>query len=151
MAEAILNKVGSERFRAFSAGSHPAGTVNRGALRKLRAEGYDVSALYSKSWNEFTGGDAPVIDIVITVCGNAAGESCPVWNGAPVSVHWGIPDPAAVDGDPSAVDQAFDTTYESLYQLMSELADIDADVLCAEDLASALKGIGRRNAVAGDG
>jgi arsenate reductase len=106
LGEVLINELGGGELQAFSAGSHPTGRVNPGALDKLRKEGHDVTALESKSWHRFSGDNAPSIDIVITVCDNAAGESCPLWNGAPITVHWGIPDPA-IDGD-------FDSAYERL-------------------------------------
>ncbi|QIB35752.1 arsenate reductase ArsC [Ancylobacter pratisalsi] len=98
LAESILAKDGAGRFRAFSAGSQPKGTVNPFALKILRSFDYPVDGLRSKSWAEFTGPDAPVMDFVFTVCDNAAGEVCPVWPGQPMTAHWGIEDPAAVEG-----------------------------------------------------
>ncbi len=98
LGEVLINELGGETFRAFSAGSKPVGQVNPGAIGKLVAEGHAVDGLSSKSWVLFSGPSAPPIDVVITVCDNAAGESCPLWNGAPVTVHWGIPDPA-IGGD----------------------------------------------------
>jgi len=94
LAEVLFNELGLGRVTAYSAGSHPAGAVNPGAIAKLQQEGHAASGLESKSWDRFSGSNAPVIDIVITVCDSAAGESCPIWNGAPVTVHWGIHDPA---------------------------------------------------------
>lgn len=106
LGEVLINELGGGAFRAFSAGSHPVGKVNPGAIQKLMAKGHPVDGLSSKSWDRFSGTDAPSVDVVITVCDNAAGESCPLWSGAPVTVHWGIPDPAA-DGD-------FDSAYARL-------------------------------------
>jgi arsenate reductase len=96
MAEALLNKLGAGRFRAYSAGSQPTGEVNPYALEQLAKEGIDASAARSKNWNEFAEPNAPVLDFVITVCDNAAGEVCPVWSGQPITAHWGVFDPASV-------------------------------------------------------
>src|SRR5690606_2519883 len=98
LAESILRKDGSGRFRAFSAGSQPKGEVNPVALRVLKSMNYSTDGLRSKSWQEFATLDAPVMDFVFTVCDSAAGESCPVWPGQPTTAHWGIEDPAAVEG-----------------------------------------------------
>lgn len=114
LAEAITNRLGAPDYRAVSAGSCPTGRVNPLALELLAAEGYDTGDLRSKSWDEFAGPGAPAIDIVITVCDNAAGEVCPVWPGQPVTAHWGIADPAAVDGDDSTRRAAFVTAYRIL-------------------------------------
>ncbi|HEC91252.1 MAG TPA: arsenate reductase ArsC, partial [Alphaproteobacteria bacterium] len=102
IAECLLNHLGHGRFRAYSAGSRPTGTVNPLAVEILEAEGVPASGRRSKSWDEFGAADSPQMDIVITVCGNAANETCPVWPGAPMSVHWGFDDPAAVVGDDCA-------------------------------------------------
>ena len=113
VAEVLLNDLGKSGYQAYSAGSKPVGTVNPGALDVLGNHGHSVDGLRSKSWDEFSGADAPRIDSVITVCDNAAAESCPVWNGAPEKLHWGLPDPAGVedDNDRSA---AFEATYQAL-------------------------------------
>ena len=107
MAEAILAKEGAGRFRAFSAGSRPAGAVNPLAFKPLVELDYPVAGLRSKGWEEFAAADAPVMDFVFTVCDNAAGETCPVWPGQPISAHWGIEDPAAVVGSPIQREAAF--------------------------------------------
>jgi arsenate reductase (thioredoxin) len=107
MAEAILNRAGQGKFRAFSAGSQPKGQVHPYTLDLLRRLNYDVRGLRSKSWKEFSGPDAPKLDFVFTVCDNAARETCPVWPGQPMTAHWGVPDPAAATGTEAEVRLAF--------------------------------------------
>ena len=133
LGEVLVNELGGGRFRAFSAGSRPVGTVNPGAIAKLHDMGHPVDGLESKSWDRFSGADAPNIDLVITVCDNAAGESCPIWNGAPVTAHWGIPDPAA-DGD-------FDNAYRRLRARVEALVALPFDELNTDERATALAGI----------
>ena len=116
MAEAILNKLGVGNFRAFSAGSHPKGRVHPEALRFLQSLGYDTSDFRSKSWGEFADPAAPRLDFVFTVCDNAAGETCPVWPGQPMSAHWGIPDPAEATGTYAEIALAFKDAYRMLNQ-----------------------------------
>ena len=107
LAEALLNDAGMGRFKAYSAGSHPTGIVNPHALQALRDMGVLVSGARSKSWDEFATADAPQMDFVFTVCDNAAGEVCPLWPGRPMTAHWGLPDPAAVQGSEDEVQLAF--------------------------------------------
>jgi arsenate reductase len=107
LAERILAKDGDGRFRAFSAGSHPKGVVNPFALKVLESFGYPTEGARSKSWDEFAGPDAPKMDFVFTVCDNAAGETCPFWPGQPMTAHWGIEDPAAVEGTDLEKERAF--------------------------------------------
>ena len=114
LAESILNHAGKGRFQAFSAGSHPAGAVNPFALEWLSKQGLPTQALRSKSWDEFAQADSPRLDFVFTVCDNAAGEVCPVWPGQPISAHWGIEDPAAVDGDDDARREAISKAFHQL-------------------------------------
>ncbi|ASY43963.1 ArsR family transcriptional regulator [Sphingobium xenophagum] len=99
LGEAVMNKLGDGRFRAYSAGSQPKGEVHPMALSVLNGMGYDTSGMRSKSWDEFSKPGAPEFDFIFTVCDNAAGETCPVWIGHPMTAHWGIEDPAAVEGD----------------------------------------------------
>lgn len=99
LGEAIMNKLGEGRFRAFSAGSQPKGEVHPMALKLLNGLGYDTEGLHSKNWSEFSGANATRFDFIFTVCDNAAGETCPVWIGHPTTAHWGIEDPAVVEGD----------------------------------------------------
>lgn len=127
LAEVLLNDLGGERIVAYSAGSQPAGAVNPGAIRKLTDKGHGTDGLRSKSWDEFSGPDAPPIDIVITVCDSAAGESCPLWPGAPVKVHWGIPDPAHAVGD--AAEPAFELAYRQLRKRIEQLLEVPLESL----------------------
>ena len=119
IAEAILNRVGRGNFRAFSAGSQPKGAVHPYALDLLRRLNFDVSGFRSKSWLEFSGPDAPKLDFAFTVCDNAAGETCPVWQGQPMTAHWGVPDPAAATGTEAEVRLAFADTYRMLNNRIS--------------------------------
>ena len=119
LAEAILAREGMGRFKAYSAGSRPAGEVNPNALALLRKRDHDVSGYRSKGWDEFARAGAPRMDFVFTVCDNAADEVCPVWPGQPVSAHWGIPDPAAATGTQSEVAAAFADSYRMLTDRIS--------------------------------
>lgn len=141
MAEAILERLGRERFSAFSAGSHPAGSVNPAALRLLRERGYDTAALRSKSWDEFAGPDGPAFDFVITVCDSAAGESCPVWHGDPLTVHWGIPDPAANTVPDEEARRAFADAYTALATRIEKLLELPLDSMSADERREALRAI----------
>lgn len=114
MAEALFNTVGQGRFKAYSAGSHPAGQVNPYAIEQVKATGYPTDNLRSKSWEEFAAPGAPQMDFVITVCDNAANEVCPVWPGQPISAHWGFEDPAAVEGTDSQKRDAFRKVFHQI-------------------------------------
>ena len=114
MAEAMLNQLGEGRFHAFSAGSHPKSEVNSFALRLLKELDFPTEGLRSKSWDEFAAPGAPVLDFVFTVCDNAAGEACPAWPGQPMTAHWGIEDPAAVEGPDIEKEKAFVTAMRYL-------------------------------------
>jgi len=124
IAEAILNKVDAGRFRAYSAGSYPRGEVNPHALDMLKRLDFDTSGFRSKPWDEFARPGAPKLDFVITVCDSAAGEVCPVWPGQPVNAHWGMPDPAAVEGTPAEIALAFADTYRMLDNRISAFANL---------------------------
>ncbi len=114
MAEAILSRLGHRTFRAFSAGSHPKGEVNPYALAALHKAGVATDGLRSKSWDEFSGAGAPALDFVFTLCDDAAGETCPHWPGQPMTAHWGLPDPAAVEGSEAIKHLAFADTLRML-------------------------------------
>ena len=124
IAEAILNKVGEGRFHGYSAGSHPRGAVNPHALELLKRLDYDISRFRSKPWDEFATPDSPKLDFVITVCDSAAGEVCPIWPGQPMTAHWGMPDPAAVEGSPVEIALAFADTYRMLNNRISAFANL---------------------------
>lgn len=125
LAEALLNRDGGGRFHAFSAGSFPKGEVHPMALALLRDKGFPIAGLRSKSWDEFAGAGAPPLDLIVTVCDNAAGEICPVWPGRPARAHWGIADPAAVEGDGQPA--AFETAYRLLEARIADLLSRQAD------------------------
>ena len=125
LGEAILDRMGGGRIRAYSAGSKPKGAPHPGALRLLARKGFDVSRFRSKSWTEFTGRGAPPVDLAITVCGNAAAETCPIFPGAPLKVHWGLPDPADATGTEAEVDAAFEQTWHWLEMRTKALLALD--------------------------
>ena len=142
LGEAIIGRMGEGRVRAYSAGSRPKGAPHPGALRLLAREGYAVSGFRSKSWDEFAAPDAPRIDIAITVCGNAAGEACPLFLGAPVRAHWGLADPANVIGDDAAVDAAFAETYRLVEIRVRAMLALPLETIGKPALRAALNGIG---------
>lgn len=121
MAEAILNRKGKPNFAAYSAGSHPGGSVRPEALRQLEIGRLSTKGLRSKSWDEFAKPGAPKMDFVFTVCDNAAREVCPVWPGQPITAHWGVPDPAAVTGAPEQIERAFRDAFMILERRISLL------------------------------
>lgn len=129
LAECIMNRVGDGKFVAYSAGSKPKGAVHPEAIRLLQGLGYDTSGLRSKSWEEFAGSGARKLDFVITVCDDAAGEICPVWPGRPIQAHWGIPDPAAVEGPDHVVALAFADTYRMLNNMIGIFASLPVEKL----------------------
>jgi arsenate reductase len=142
LAEVLLNHLGNGDWRGFSAGSNPVGRVNPHALTLLQAKGHDVSGLSSKRWDVFAGPDAPAMDLIVTVCDSAAGETCPVWPGHPLTAHWGMPDPAAASGDAAAIDAAFLATYAALQRRLSALIAVPLAELSPADARAAIDRIG---------
>lgn len=143
LAEAILNHAGDGRFRAFSAGSHPAGTVNPFAIELLSKQGLTVTDLRSKSWDEFAMPGAPRLDFLFTVCDNAAGEVCPIWPGQPMTAHWGIEDPAAVDGSDADKRRAFAKAYAAMARRISLFTNLPLAKLDMLAIKRELNQIGR--------
>jgi len=142
LAEGILRVDGAGRFNAFSAGSHPKGTVNPFALKVLDAHGYSAEGFRSKSWEEFARPGAPVMDFVFTVCDSAAGETCPVWPGQPMTAHWGIEDPAAVEGSDIEKERAFNTAFRYLKNRISVFTSLPIRSLDRLTLNARLREIG---------
>ena len=124
MAEAILNRKGRPNFRAYSAGSHPTGRVRPEALRQIERAQLPTEGLRSKDWDEFARPGAPQMNFVFTVCDNAAKEVCPVWPGQPMTAHWGVPDPAAVEGSPEEIERAFRDAFMTLDRRISLLLSL---------------------------
>ena len=143
MAEAILNKLGSGKFHAYSAGSQPKGQVNPRTIALLEGLGNATSGFRSKSWNEFARPGAPALDFVFTVCDNAAGEACPVWPGQPMTAHWGVPDPAEATGTPAEIALAFKDAYRMLHQRIAVFVALPIRSLDQLSLQARLKDIGR--------
>jgi protein-tyrosine-phosphatase len=148
MAEAILNRIGQEKFRGYSAGSQPKGTVNPHTIALLQSLGHDVSAFRSKGWDEFARTGAPALDFVFTVCDNAAGEACPVWPGQPMTAHWGISDPAEATGSPAQVALAFKDAYRMLHRRIDIFAALPIRSLDRLGLQAKLQEIGRLDVAA---
>ena len=143
MAEAILNREGRGKFRAFSAGSQPKGEVHPYTLDLLRKLNFDVSTFRSKSWSEFSGPDAEPLDFVFTVCDNAAGEACPFWPGQPMTAHWGVPDPASATGKEAEVHLAFADTFRMLSNRISIFVSLPLRSLDTLTLQRQLDSIGK--------
>jgi protein-tyrosine-phosphatase len=142
IAEAILNKLGAGTFRAYSAGSRPKGQANPHTRELLASLGYDISGFRSKSWNEFAKPGAPPLDFVFTVCDSAAGETCPVWPGQPMTAHWGVPDPAEAKGSAAEIAIAFADAYRMLFQRIAAFAALPIRSLDQCSLQQRLKEIG---------
>jgi len=143
MAEVMLNTMGAPRFRAFSAGSHPTGKVNPFANELLRKNRLPTEGLRSKSWDEFAQPGAPELDFVFTVCDSAAGEVCPIWPGQPISAHWGVEDPAAVEGDDETKRKAFFHAYNRLQNRIQLFLSLPLAKLDRVALTQRLKEIGK--------
>jgi len=143
MAEAILNRTGQGKFRAFSAGSYPKGQVNPSTIQLLKSLNYDTSVFRSKSWAEFAKPGAPPLDFVFTVCDNAAGETCPVWPGQPMTAHWGVPDPAEASGSEAEIALAFKDVYRMLGQRIGIFTALPVRSLDKLSLQQKLRDIGR--------
>lgn len=148
LGEVLFNTLGEGRVRAFSAGSKPAGAINPGAVRLLRKQKVDISSLRSKSWDEFATPDAPKINIVITVCGSAAGETCPVFPGKSVRAHWGLADPAAVAGDTEKIDAAFACTWDQLKARVDAFLALPFETMSEAEFKSELDRIGEMEGAA---
>lgn len=139
MAEALINVYGEGHLRAYSAGSKPVGRVNPFAIERISKIGYPVSALSSKSWNDFTGAKSPVMDIIITVCDNAANEVCPMWPGTPLKLHWGFADPAAISGSDMEKQQAFEQCCNLIQQKVEKLVALSLHKHTRSEHAALLK------------
>ena len=142
MAEVLLNTLSKGRFRAYSAGSHPAGKVNPYTLDQLQKGGHAVDGLRSKSWDEFATADAPAMDFVITVCDNAAGEVCPMWPGQPMTAHWGFEDPAAVEGTDEQKREKFHEIYHQIARRLGVFLSLPMEKLDRMSLQKQVRDIG---------
>ena len=144
MAEAIMNRKGGVNFTAYSAGSHPTGTVRPEALRQLENAGLDATNARSKSWDEFTGPDAPHLSFVFTVCDKAAAEVCPLWPGQPMTAHWGISDPATAQGTEQEIDRAYGQALQALDRRISLFLCLPLATLDTFALQKQLDEIGKK-------
>ncbi len=143
LAEGILNAKGKPTFTAYSAGSHPSGKVRPEALNRLQAANIPIEGLRSKSWAEFAQPGAPKLDFVFTVCDNAANEICPIWPGQPMTAHWGVPDPAAVQGSPEEIKRAFRNAFTLLDRRISLFLSLPLSSINRLALKQELNRIGR--------
>lgn len=146
MAEVLLNSLGKGRFRAYSAGSFPAGKVNPITLELMKSKKLAVTGLRSKSWDEFAAPDAPQMDFIFTVCDNAAGEQCPFWPGHPVTAHWGFADPAAAAGSPEVKRWAFEKVFQEISARIRLFLALPLDKIDRMSLQNQLRGIGQAGA-----
>jgi arsenate reductase len=144
IGEALFNTMGAGRFNAYSAGSHPTGRVNPFAIEQVRALGYPVENLRSKSWDEFAAAGAPQLDFVITVCDNAAGEACPLWPGQPITAHWGFPDPAAVKGTDDEKRAAFALTLRQMRNRVQLFVSLPLETLDSLAIENKMRDLGKQ-------
>jgi arsenate reductase len=144
IGEALFNTMGAGRFKAYSAGSHPTGRVNPFAVEQVRALGYPVENLRSKSWDEFAAPGAPQLDFVITVCDNAAGETCPLWPGQPITAHWGFPDPAAVKGTDDEKRAAFAQILRQMRNRVQLFVSLPLETLDGMAIETKMRDIGQQ-------
>lgn len=144
MAEAIMKKKGFPNFTSYSAGSHPSGTVRPEAIQQLEKAGLSTDNVRSKSWDEFSGPSAPPLHFVFTVCDNAAKEICPFWPGQPMTAHWGVPDPAAVQGTPQEIDRAFSQAFSVLDRRISLFLCLPLATLDSFALQKEIDNIGKK-------
>ncbi len=144
MAEAIMNRRGAPSFTAYSAGSHPSGSVRPEALRQIEDAGLNPEGYRSKSWEEFTQPESPHLSFVFTVCDNAAQEVCPIWPGQPMTAHWGIPDPAAVDGTPEEIDRAYKRAFAMLTTRISLMLALPLATMDAFAIKKEIDSIGKQ-------
>ena len=149
MAESILNRVGKPRFRAYSAGSHPKGSINPGAMSLLQKLNYPIADLRSKNWSEFAADGAPELDFVFTLCDDAAGEVCPIWPGQPMTAHWGFEDPAAATGTEAEIAQKFAEIYGQIERRLAIFVNLPISSLDRLTLQKRLDDIGRDMSEAG--
>ncbi len=144
MAEAIMNRKGIPTFTAYSAGSHPTGVVRPEAIRQIQQAGLPTENLRSKSWDEFSKPDFPPLHFVFTVCDNAAKEICPIWPGQPMTAHWGIPDPAAIEGTPAEIDRAYSQAFATLDRRITLFLCLPLSTLDSLALQKEINSIGKQ-------
>jgi protein-tyrosine-phosphatase len=142
LAEAVLARSGSPRFRSFSAGSHPKQTPHPKTLETLERLGYETKGLRSKSWDEFAEPGSPSLDLIITVCDDAAGEACPIWPGQPITAHWGLPDPASFRGSPEETSAFFEKIHDQLVVRIKKLVSLDPSSMSTRELSARLESLG---------
>jgi len=142
LAEAVLARFGSPRFRSFSAGSHPKQAPHPRTLETLERLGYETKELRSKSWDEFAEPGSPSLDLIVTVCDDAAGEACPIWPGQPITAHWALPDPAAFRGSPEETSAFFEKIHDQLVVKIKELVSLDPSSMTTRELSARLEKIG---------